>query len=730
MIDRNTLLLLAGGLLLLCAAPTPAQQVAAVPLEVPRLDQIPTASTSAAHLAQQPAEPSQAQAPAQPDAEELDEVTVTGTGTYRRSRSSTATKTDTPILDTPQSIQVIPRQVIEDQGTVRLRDALRNVSGVYLQSTDGNIGEYFNIRGFSARSYTNAFLSSGTDSLLSLDTANIERVEVLKGPSSVLFGRAEPSGVVNYVTKRPLPAPYAAVAFTAGSYNFYRTTADLSGPLTSDGALAYRLNVAYEDANSFRGVQGRRVFFAPVLEWKIGPDTKLNFEIEHNRDNRVFDPGLFAVGTGVAPVPYSRLYADPRGLIFGYATRATAVLEHRFAENLTMRTGGRYANYLESFPLQFTPGELLADNRTLVLAYLEGNQFYENVAFQNDLVWRAQTGSVDHTVLFGLELSKFATGFAGTFGSANSIDIFQPPPYTYEFPPASERFPFMGNTTTSGFGVYLQDQISFSDNLKLVLGGRYDTVSAPFTDLLAGTVNPSEGQAFSPRVGLLYKPAANVSLFANFNQSFAPSFGRSATGTPFLPTRGTGYELGAKAELLGGRLFANLALYKIAKANVVTRDPANPGFSIQVGEQESQGIELDLTGEILPGWNLIASYAYTDAKISRDNTFPVGNRLPTAPLHGGSLWSAYRVSEGALAGWGVGAGVFAVGERFGDLDNSFSVPGYTRVDAALYYRRGWLNAAINFKNLLGTQYIEAATFRYAVHPGAPFTVQGTFEVRF
>ncbi|WP_231848334.1 TonB-dependent siderophore receptor [Gloeobacter violaceus] len=609
-----------------------------------------------------------------------------------------------------------------------MRDALRNVSGVYLSDTGGNFGEQFNIRGFRSNNYTNAFLSSIVDSFVFVDSANIERIDVLKGPSSVLFGRAEPSGIINYVTKRPLPTPYAAVGFTAGSYDFYRTTVDLSGPLTSDGNLAYRLNVAYEDANSFRGTQGRRVFFAPVLEWKVGPETKLTFEVEHTRDNRPFDQGLFAVGNGVAPVPYNRLFADPKGLISGNVTRVTALLEHRFAENLTMRSGGRYTSYLESYPSLFSAGELLPDNRSLLLANQRGYGYTESVTFQNDLIWKPRTGSIDHTVLFGLELGKFAQSFDAFFGFANVIDIYQPPPYVFESPPGSSVF--VGIITTSSFGVYLQDQISFSDNLKLVLGGRYDTVSAPFTDLQTGDVSPSEGQAFSPRVGLLYKPASNVSLFANFNQSFAPSSGLSTTGTPFLPTRGTGFELGAKADLLANRLFANLALFKIAKTNVVTADPANPRFSIQVGEQESQGVELDVSGELLPGWNVVASYAYTDARISRDNTFPVGNRLPTTPLHGGSFWTAYRIGEGALEGWGAGAGVFMVGERLGDLDNSYSVPGYTRVDAALYYRRGSLNAAINFKNLLNAQYIEAANFRTAIYPGAPFTVQGTLEVRF
>ncbi|UFP94764.1 TonB-dependent siderophore receptor [Gloeobacter morelensis] len=687
------------------------------------------AQVEPAKPAEQPS-PAAAQDEAPKDAEDLEEVTVFGSSTYRRTRSSTATKTDTPILDTPQSIQVIPRQVIEDQGSVRMRDVLRNVSGLYLNNNYSNYSESFNIRGFNASQFTNAFSTSKFDSFNAVDTTNIERIEVLKGPSSVLFGQAEPAGVINYVTKRPLLQPYAAVGFTAGSYDFYRTTLDLSGPLTAGGTLAYRLTTAYEDANTFRGTQGRRVFFSPVLEWKVSPDTTLSFELIHSRDNRPFELGIPAVGTGVAPVPYNRLFADPKGLLFSNSNRAIAVLEHRFAENLTMRSAGRYASYIENSSRLIYSAGLLEDNRSLQLAVDRQEYYFESFGLQNDLIWKAKTGSVDHTVLFGLELGKSLQAGYGSFGLANVIDIYQPPPYVFEPAVESLRSPFGFRNAISFFGVYLQDQISFSDDFKLVLGGRYDTASAPNTDPITGAITPSEGQAFSPRVGLLYKPAANISLFANFNQSFAPSTGRSAAGTPFLPTRGTGYEIGAKADLLQGRLFANLALFKIAKTNVVTIDPTNPRFSIQVGEQESQGIEFDITGEILPGWNVVATYAYTDAKISRDNTYPVGNRLPTAPLHGGSLWTTYRIGEGSLEGWGAGAGVFAVGERFGDLDNSFSVPGYTRVDAALYYRLGALNAAVNFKNLFNAQFIESAVSRNGITPGAPFVVQGTLEVRF
>ncbi|MBW4698909.1 MAG: TonB-dependent receptor [Aphanocapsa lilacina HA4352-LM1] len=371
----------------------------------------------AGELAQAPP----AAAPATPgqdlpdDPSELDEVTVVGR--YLRKDATTATKTDTPLIDIPQSIQVVPRQLLEDQKIIQFNDALKTVSGVFNANPSFAPFSTFSIRGFNTNNiYRNGF-RDGVNSLAGFDVASIERIEVLKGPGSVLYGQGELSSIINYVTKKPLLTPYAAVGFTAGSYDFYRTTLDLSGPLTANGNLAYRLNAAYEDANSFRGTQGRRVYFAPTVVWQASPDTTLTVELEHLRDNRPFDSGLVALGDRVAPIPYNWVFGDPNGLVNQNLTRTTAVLEHRFAENLTLRTGGRYTHFFQIYPTRYVkPGGLLPDNRTLPLFAAQIPSLRESLVFQNDL------------------------------------------------------------TPTSGFGVYLQDQISFSDNLKLVLGGRYDTV--------------------------------------------------------------------------------------------------------------------------------------------------------------------------------------------------------------------------------------------------------------
>ena len=245
---------------------------------------------------------------------------------------------------------------------------------------------------------------------------------------------------------------------------------------------------------------------------------------------------------------------------------------------------------------------------------------------------------------------------------------------------------------------------------------------------MTGTTNT---QAFSPRIGIVYQPSNQTSIYGNYSQSFLPQSGVSATGASFSPERGSGYEVGVKNDFFDGRLTATVAAYQITKRDLLTSDPNNSLFSIQVGEQRSQGLEFDLAGEVLPGLKLIASYAYTDAIVSRDNDIPVGNRLDNVPSHSGSLWATYKVPSGNLQGWGAGLGMFAVGgDRQGDLANTFTLPGYARVDAALYYEKNDFNAALSFKNLFGTRYFEGAQSRENVTPGTPFAIGVTVGLKF
>ncbi|MEH2392105.1 MAG: TonB-dependent siderophore receptor [Nostoc sp.] len=658
------------------------------------------------------------------------ELVVTGeqdTG-YNAPDASTATKTDTPLRDIPASIQVIPQEVIRDQGATNVREAVRNVSGVTYAASYGNRTEGFTVRGFNAETFLNGF--RGEDfSRTQEESANIDHIEILKGPASILYGRVDPSGIINRVTKKPLFDPFYELNFTAGSYGFYRPTLDFAGPLNDEKTLAYRLNIAYEDAGSFRDrVQTERFFFAPSFTYQLGKNTSLNLDVSYLRDARPVDRGLVVLSDNKVPnIPIGRYLGDPTKQEQFTQTLAALYLDHRFNSNISLRSLFRYTASTESGPgatLQiFGDTE---DDRTFALGDSIGNQYYETYSWQNDLTAKVKTGSIQHTVLLGLELVREKSFFYDRDRSAGFIDIFNPS-YNFTF---GEFEPMRtGNDVTETFGIYLQDQITLLNNLKLLVGGRFDTYHYESTSD-GVPVTPDNADAFTPRVGIVYQPIKEVSLYTSYSQSFTPNSGRSRSDQPFDPQRGTGYEVGVKTELLNSRLSSTLAYYDTKLKNVLTDDLDNPGYSLQVGEQRSRGVEFDVAGEILSGWKVIASYANTDAEITKDNTFAIGNRLNNVPRNGGSLWTTYTLQTGSLKGLGFGFGAFFVGERAGDLANSFVVPGYTRLDAALYYQKDNFRVGLNFKNLSDIRYFEGSNGRSEVIPGAPFTVQGTISYSF
>ncbi|MBP5974014.1 TonB-dependent siderophore receptor [Brasilonema sp. CT11] len=659
------------------------------------------------------------------------ELVVTGQRDgYNSSDASTATKTDTPLRDIPQSIQAIPATVIQDQGAVRLNEIVRNVSGVANAGTAGERGENYTIRGFDANVYKNGFLDDYFTTRGFRDSANIERVEVLKGPASVLFGRLEPSGIINLITKKPLAEPYYNFSFTAGSYSFYRPTLDFSGPLTQDGKLGYRLNIAYENSGSFRDfVNKERFFIAPVLSWKIGDKTNLTLEGEYLHTENSYDDGLYLIGGKIIPnVPISRNLNDPRSQIGIDASQTYLTLNHEFNQNLSLRTAFRVTTASETVNRFALRGFGASDDGTVDLLSVPYNYYFETYFLQNDLTAKFNTGFLKHTLLFGLELGRLYDRRLSNYQSVGSSNVFNP---VYNFSYGSYQPLDNTATNTNSFGIYLQDQISVFDNLKLLVGGRFDTYHSERQDFNNDSTTVTDSDAFSPRVGVVYQPTKEISLFANYSRSFVPVSGSSKNGDAFEPTRGTGYEVGIKGNFLNNRLSSTLAFYTVTKTNVLTADPSDPTgtFSIQVGEQRARGIELDIAGEILPGWKVIASYAYTDAQITEDNTYPVGNTLGSIPQHSGSLWTTYTFQKGALEGFGFGGGIFAASEAYGDVSNFNTVPGFVRTDAALFYKKDRLRASVNFKNLFDIRYFEGATTG-AVNPAEPFTVQGTISWEF
>jgi iron complex outermembrane receptor protein len=677
----------------------------------------------------------------QPDAEELPAVTVTGTEIresaygpvegYRAERTGTATKTDTPIRDTPAAIQVVPKQVIEDQQAIRITDVIQNVSSVRPGSSFGNRADSFIVRGFSSfLSARDGFLSNqlfGDPGFI--DLASVERVEVLKGPASVLYGLGDPGGLVNIVTKRPLSEAQYKLRGQAGSYDFYRAEADLSQPFNADGTLALRVNAAYQDWDSFRDFfkHSRRVFVAPVLGWQPSESTKVLVDFEYVDQELPFDRGLVASGKGVANVPISRYFGEDFSTfdLNGYQSRY--IIEHQLNSTWMLRHTGRYQ---ESEADRFSADSrgLRADNRTLNRRATDQHDDADQWTLQLDAIGDFTDAAIGHKLLLGVEAGTARKDVRLATASLAAIDIFDP---VYGARPGVFGDPTLTDQEIEYIAGYVQDQIWLGERWKLLLGLRYDdTTQTTVTTTNRTTKVENDARRFSPRAGLMYDVTDWASLYASYSKSFKPVAGTTFGGTPFDPETGEQVEAGIKTEFLDGRVGATLAWYELKRQNVTTADPVNTGFSIQTGEQRSRGVELDVTGNIGSGWNLIGSAAYTDAEVTKDNTFTPGNRIQGVPQVSGSLWVTHEIQDGDWKGLGFGAGVFAAGEREGDLANSFQVPGYVRADASLFYRSKHWRATVGLKNLLDKEYIESPVSRNEIYPGVPLTVLGTLEVGF
>jgi len=673
--------------------------------------------------------------------EEAIQVVVTGAQDegYNPANASTATRTDTPLRDIPQSIQVVPRQVIEDQGVTRIGDALRNVSGVTPQVDFGNLNDRFSIRGFdTSRILINGFRSGdGFGTTVTVVPNVVERVEVLKGPASVLYGQVEPGGLINFVTEEPSRDPFYDLAFTAGSFGYIEPSLDISGPLTADERLTYRLNASYQNSDSFRDfVESEIIVVAPTLRYDFSDATSLTFEYQYLEQDQTPDEGL-PIDPVVFDLPRERFLGEPDDLNENDIHRFFLTLNHEFTEDINLRSG--FAAELSDNSLSaFRVFEFDPESGDTVRFFADRSTSSRNYSWQTDLISEFNTGSIEHQLLAGFELTQ-------SNSSGNNFDIFDPenrplrinifdPQYGTPVPDNPNSIDDI-DRTDSVLGIYLQDQISLLPNLKLLIGGRYDFYRGErdFEFVFDGEVfsdfNEIEDGAFSPRIGIVYQPIEPVSLYASYSRSFIPNIASTRDGDIIEPQRGTQYEVGVRADL-ASNLSANLAAYQITKTNILTTDPNDPDFSIPVGEVRSRGVELDVSGEILPGWNVIASAFINEAIVTEDNDLPTDDTLINAPGSGASLWTTYEIQDGDLQGLGLGAGLFYVGDREAELPNDLMLPAYVRADASIFYHRDNWGVQLNFKNLFDTRYFESSQNTNLVYPGAPFTVLGTISVRF
>ena len=682
------------------------------------------------------------------------QITVTAElGSFRTDESSTATKMNIPINEIPQGVGVVNQSLIQSQQDIRFGDAAENISGVNRDVlAAGDLGSAVTIRGLPLGVFSNYYRDGFTfDGMVPSDTTDVERVEILKGPSSVLDGRAASGGIVNLITKEPLPETHGTFSLQADRFGSVRPTFDVTGPLGHSGKVFYRLNAEIADYSSFRDrFHDRRYFLAPALTWKPDDSTTIRLLFEYLHGRNTTDYGIPALGNRPALVPISNFYGEP----WQYSLLQNKLGSVDVSRNLTKRwtVRSRFRATLTNWDyLDVSTGFLLSDNQTLARFSEDAHyplRFYD---WQTDLSGVFKTGPIEHNFLMGFEYGRQSVVQDAIFSDAPPINLFNPVPFsqtkpdpatlTAEFfnPASPDYFPINGTTKLMTHGGYLQDQITLLRGLKVLAGIRFEGFTQRYDEIVFGTHNRQDNVATLPRVGLTYQPLQPLTFYASWSRSFSPTLAAQFTpgGEPLPAERGNQYEFGARATGFHGRLSSSLSFYQIRASNLLITNPGNPLASIQIGTTKSKGIEFDTSGRIRPGWDVTFAYAYNEARIIADPVYAVGNIFQNAPRHSGSLWTVYEVPHGPLMGLSFGGGLRAVSYRFVDPANDVVLPGFGRLDAMAGYVFGpehrdqkLYRISVNIQNLTDRKYFESGNTPSVIFPGSPINVWSRFEVRF
>lgn len=682
------------------------------------------------------------QAPVALVAKDLTLPTVRVTGNrdiaLRADHAPATTKGATPLLLTPMSVQVIPQALIEDRQANVLREALQTISGVFPGAT--SLHEDVIVRGFyvdqSYRNGVRTFRFSPTE------IVNAQRVDVLKGPSSAQFGRGDISGMFNVVTKKPEADAYYAVAQQAGSDRFLQTTVDATGPLDDQRTLSYRLIGAYENADSFRDrVSTRRSFVAPSFSWSPDAATRVNVEFEAARHDSPIDRGIPAVGDRPADVPRGRNYSEPDAFHVNRSNVVAFDWMHRFDEAWVLRQNfmlergrGQGLEYQQARAVDFgidDPGALLRLPRRIRQRDVATE--YTSLELAGTPAW----GGVRHDLVVGADLARNRRTFdflEAPLSDIEALSIYDFSP-TGSAPAPTEPSVRRRNEARS-WGLYLQDQMQIGPRWNLMLGGRFDDAREESIDLLGGDSTRTRDRQFSPRAGLVYALDTHKSVFISYTESFSQANGgRLADGSAMKPIIAAQHEIGFKAESADKRVFSTVALYSLTKRNIVVPDPVDGSVSVQLGQARSRGLEWDLGGRVTPHWNLTASYSYTDARVTRDSdAAKVGRHLYGVPTHSAKAFARYDEAAGGATGWSFGAGFVALGKQFGDVDNTFKIPGYVRLDAMAAYKwvagRTRVTGQLNIENLGDKTYYLPSGGAAEIAPGRPRAFTASLRAEF
>lgn len=661
---------------------------------------------------------------------------------YRASATTTATKTTTALIDTPQSITVVTRDQINDQALISINDVVRYVPGAGYAQGEGN-RDTIVLRGISS---TADFFTDGVrdDTQYYRDFYNIERVEILKGPNAMIFGRGGSGGLINRVTRQAGWDVRNEVRAEIGSDDFYRAVGDVNH-VVSD-RLAVRLTALYENSGSYRdGVEFEKFGVNPTVSFRLDPNTLIQLGYEHFQDRRIADRGIPAAAGGTRANP-ARPLEGYTHTFFGDPGRSptdtdidafSGVVEHRFGNGAILRNRIRLADY-DKFYQNVFPGAVNTVAQTVAVSGYNQTTQRQNVFNQTDLIFDVDTGGIAHTLLVGAEFGRQKTEnlrltafFPGNVTTVNA-PLSNPTidrPITWA-PNATDA----SNIGTAKIAAgYLQDQIDLTSQLQLMLGVRFDRFEVETRNRRTNATFTATDNLWSPRAGLVFKPIESLAFYGSYTKTYLPRSGEqlaslSATNAALDPEEFDNYEVGAKWDV-SLALSISAAVYQLDRSNVVVPDPDNPAVSILVDGQRSKGFELGVAGQITPQWSIVGAYSWINAEITQAQSATVlaGNRLANVAENSASLWNRYDFTPKL----GAGLGVIHQGERFAATDNTQVLPSFTRVDAALFYAvNDTVDLQLNVENLLDEDYFASANSNNNITPGSPRAFRVALTSRF
>jgi len=664
---------------------------------------------------------------------------------------------DFALRETPQAITQIDAEIIDQNAILRLADVLDLSASVARQNNFGGLWDAYAVRGFAGdENLPSGYLVNGFNGGRGFggtrDAAGIERVEVLKGPNAALFGRGEPGGTVNIVTKVADFETRGQITALAGSFDRRRADSDVN--IAIGDVAAIRLIGYYENAGSFRDtVRSERLGFLPSVLFRLGERTTLTYDLELSRQEADFDRGVPAIGGVLGLVPRSRFLGEPGdGPVDADATGHQVQLRHEFSDDWSVMLGGQYRDTrLEGFS---TEAELVASRQRLgrdgrSLSRQRRSRLYEAEHFvlRGEVAGKFDTGSLSHRVLIGVDYDEFdnsqlflrfrpaVIGATTTAQASNDIDIFNPVYGRFPLPnpgPQTNRL-----DQQRAVGAYVQDQITLTDTLQVRIGGRFDDITVETLNRANNVAASRSYNRFSPQAGIVFTPSDAVSLYAAYGEGFRANLGATAAGTLFDPETSKSAEVGAKFGLLDGALEGTISLFTLSKSNVLAADPANPGFSLPIGKARSRGLEVDIAGKLPGDIDLWLSYAYVDAEARANVTdlnfglaIRSGDRLINIPRHSANI----QLSRGFDIGTtrlNVGGGVQYVGKRLGETATTFELPDYvlTRVFASWKLQEN-LEVIANVTNLFNTTYYTNSFAQLWVQPGSPRAASVAVRVSF